>query len=75
MVGFDAQGKLVSKNFIDQARQALKNIVEVLAEAHAKPEHIVRMNWYLVDKNEYLAVLQGTGQSSTGKQLAITIPR
>jgi enamine deaminase RidA (YjgF/YER057c/UK114 family) len=54
MVGFDAQGKLVSKKFIDQARQALKNIVEVLAEAHAKPEHIVRMNWYLVDKKEYL---------------------
>jgi enamine deaminase RidA (YjgF/YER057c/UK114 family) len=54
MIGWDARGKLVSPDFAGQARQALKNIVEVLSEAEATPEHIVRMNWYVVDKNEYL---------------------
>lgn len=63
MIGWDAQGKLVSRDFVAQARQALKNIVDVLAEAHAKPEHIVRMNWYVVDKNEYLATHKELGES------------
>jgi enamine deaminase RidA (YjgF/YER057c/UK114 family) len=54
MIGWDAQSKLVSNEFVGQARQALKNIVEVLAEAKAKPEHITRMTWYVVDKKEYL---------------------
>lgn len=54
MIGSDTQGKIVAGDLVKQARQTLKNIVEVLAEAGAKPEHIVRMNWYLVDKNEYL---------------------
>jgi enamine deaminase RidA (YjgF/YER057c/UK114 family) len=54
MIGSDTQGNVVSGDFVKQARQALENIVEVLAEAGAKAEHIVRMNWYLVDKNEYL---------------------
>jgi enamine deaminase RidA (YjgF/YER057c/UK114 family) len=54
MIGSDIQGNIVSGDFVKQARQTLNNIVEVLAEAGAKPEHIVRMNWYLVDKNEYL---------------------
>jgi len=55
MVGWDAQGKFVSSDFAAQTRQALKNIVEVLAAANAKPEHIVRMTWYVVDKKEYAA--------------------
>jgi enamine deaminase RidA (YjgF/YER057c/UK114 family) len=53
-IGWDAQGKLVSDAFVVQARQALKNIVAVLAEAGARPEHIVRMTWYVADKLEYL---------------------
>jgi enamine deaminase RidA (YjgF/YER057c/UK114 family) len=61
MVGWDAQGKFVSSNFVDQARQALKNIVEVLAEANTKPEHITRLTWYLVDKAEYLASAKELG--------------
>ena len=61
MVGWDAEGKFVSKEFVGQARQALKNIVEVLAEAKAKPEHIARMTWYVVDKKEYLAALKELG--------------
>ena len=61
MVGWDAKGKFVSEDFAEQARQALKNIVEVLAEAHAKPEHIARMTWYVVDKKEYLAASEELG--------------
>ena len=61
MVGWDAEGKLVSNEFVGQARQALKNIVEVLAEAKAKPEHIARMTWYVIDKAEYLAASKELG--------------
>jgi enamine deaminase RidA (YjgF/YER057c/UK114 family) len=41
--------------------QALRSIVEVLAEAGAKPEHLVRLTWYVTDKQEYLANLKGLG--------------
>ena len=61
MVGWDADGKFVSNEFVGQARQALKNIVEVLAEAKAKPEHIARMTWYVIDKKEYLAASKELG--------------
>jgi enamine deaminase RidA (YjgF/YER057c/UK114 family) len=61
MVGWDAQGKFAAEDFVGQARQALKNIVAVLAEAKAKPEHIVRMTWYVVDKKEYLASSKALG--------------
>jgi enamine deaminase RidA (YjgF/YER057c/UK114 family) len=61
MVGWDAKGKFMSEDFAGQARQALKNIVEVLAEAHARPEHIARMTWYVVDKKEYLAASKELG--------------
>ena len=54
MIGWDAQGVFHSDDLVAQVRQALQNIVEVLAEAGAKPEHIVRMTWYLTDKREYL---------------------
>lgn len=54
MIGWDAQGKMVSRDFVGQVRQILRNIVEVLSEANAKPENIVRMNWYVVDKREYV---------------------
>jgi len=54
MVGWDARGKMVCQDFVGQARQALRNIVAVLSEANAKPEHIVRMNWYVIDKKEYV---------------------
>ena len=54
LVGWDRDCQFVSSDFLGQARKALENIVEVLAEAQAKPEHIVRMTWYVVDKREYL---------------------
>jgi enamine deaminase RidA (YjgF/YER057c/UK114 family) len=61
MVGWDADGKFVSNELVAQVRQALTNVVAVLAEAKAKPEHIVRMTWYLVDKKEYLAASKQLG--------------
>ena len=54
MVGWDAQGRFQSDDFVAQTRQALQNIVEVLLEAGAGPEHIVRMTWYVLDRREYL---------------------
>jgi enamine deaminase RidA (YjgF/YER057c/UK114 family) len=61
MIGWDAQGVFHSDDFAAQARQALQNIVAVLREADAKPEHIVRMTWYVTDKREYLAAVSGVG--------------
>ena len=55
MIGWDAQGVFHSDDLAQQARQALQNIVEVLAAGGARPEHIVRMTWYITDKKEYLA--------------------
>jgi enamine deaminase RidA (YjgF/YER057c/UK114 family) len=54
MVGWDTQGRFVSDTLAGQARQALQNIVDVLKVAGAKPEHIVRMTWYVTDKREYI---------------------
>ena len=54
MIGWDAQGHFHSDDLVAQVRQALQNIVEVLTEAGAKPEHIARMTWYLLDRREYL---------------------
>ena len=61
MIGWDAQARIVSADFAGQVRQALKNIVEVLSEAGAKPEHIARITWYVVDKKEYLAASREVG--------------
>ena len=63
MIGWDAQGLFHSDDFGEQARQALHNIVTVLAEAGGKPEHIVRFTWYVLDKREYLAAGRAVGQA------------
>ncbi len=55
MIGWDAQGVFHSDDLVAQVRQALQNVVEVLAEAGARPEHITRMTWYLTDKRAYAA--------------------
>ena len=55
MIGWDAQGVFQSDDFAAQARQALQNIVDVLREAGGRPEHIVRLTWYVTDKRDYLA--------------------
>jgi len=54
-VGWDGQEAFASDDFIDQLRQALKNTVAVVAAAGAKPEHVARMVWYVLDKQEYMA--------------------
>lgn len=61
MVGWDAEGHFASDDFVAQARQALENVVAVLAEAGARPEHIVRMTWYVLDKREYLGAGRALG--------------
>ena len=61
MIGWDAHGVFHSDDFAVQARQALQNIVDVLKEAGGRPEHIVRMTWYVTDKREYLAAGRAVG--------------
>ncbi len=61
VIGWNAQGKFASRDFAAQVRQALLNIVEILGEAKAKPEHIARMTWYVLDKNEYMAASKAMG--------------
>ena len=54
LVGWDENSEFHSDDFITQSEQALENTVAVLAEAGAKPEHVVRMTWYITDKREYV---------------------
>ena len=61
-VGWDERGDFVP-GFAAQARQALENIVAVLREADARPEHIVRMTWYVTSKAEYLAAGPEVGRA------------
>jgi len=61
MVGWNAQEEFTSADLVEQVRQALTNIVEVLSEANAKPNDIVRMTWYLIDKKEYLGAAKEIG--------------
>jgi len=61
MIGWDANGAFASLDLAAQVKQALQNILAVLEEASAKPEHIVRMTWYILDKAEYLASAKEIG--------------
>ncbi len=61
MVGWDAQGKFPGRDFVKQVRATLENILCVLREAGAGPEHLVRMTWYITDKQAYLDNLAGIG--------------
>ena len=61
MVGWNAQGRFETDDFAGQTRQALRNIVAVLAQAGAKPEHITRMTWYVTSKREYLDAAKSVG--------------
>ena len=60
-IGWDGQQRLVSDDFAEQTRQALENIAAVLREGGARPEHIVRMTWYVTDKQAYLAAQRAIG--------------
>ena len=62
-IGWNGDGRFESDDFAAQARQALFNVVAVLAEAGGKPEHIARMTWYVTDKREYVAAYKAVGDA------------
>lgn len=62
MVGWDAQQVFHSDDFGEQTRQALENVLAVLAVAGAEPRHIVRMTWYVTDRAAYHAALPAIGR-------------
>ncbi|ADG18927.1 RidA family protein [Burkholderia sp. JPY481] len=61
-IGWDEQAQFHSDDFAQQSEQALKNLLAVLREAGGKPEHLVRLTWYVTDKREYLASLKDIGR-------------
>ncbi len=61
VIGWDAEERLAD-GFVAQVRQTLSNIVAILAEAGARPDHLVRLTWYVVDMDEYLANLKELGK-------------
>lgn len=61
VIGWDAEERL-AEGFVAQVRQILDNIAAILAEAGARPEHLVRLTWYVVDMDEYLANLKELGR-------------
>ena len=60
-IGWDAQQRLIPGGLVPQVRQALENIVTVLATGGARPEHLVRLTWYLTDRAAYLAAAKEIG--------------
>ena len=62
-VGWNADQKFESQNFVAQTRQALQNIVAVVREAGGAPEHITRLTWFITDKKEYLSRLAEVGEA------------
>ncbi len=60
-VGWDAHGRFQATDFVGQVKQALENVVAVLGEAGGRPEHIVRMTWYVVDRREYMSASREVG--------------
>jgi enamine deaminase RidA (YjgF/YER057c/UK114 family) len=62
-IGWTGQGKWEARDFAGQFRQALQNIIAVLKEAQGKPEHIVRLTWYVLDRQEYLNALKPVGEA------------
>ena len=62
-VGWTPERRLAGPDFVSQARQALENIRTVLAEAGGKPEHIIRMTWFVTSKSAYLADREGLGEA------------
>lgn len=65
-IGWDAEQRIVGDGFAAQARQALANVVAVLACAGARPEHLVRLTWYVTSRDEYNAALAEIGAAYRG---------
>jgi enamine deaminase RidA (YjgF/YER057c/UK114 family) len=53
-IGWNAQQQMVSADFVEQAKQAMRNIVDVLACDGAIPAHLVRLTWYVTDRDQYI---------------------
>ena len=62
-IGWTGDCKWQARDFAGQFKQTLKNILEILAQANGKPEHIVRLTWYVLDKQEYLDSLKSVGEA------------
>jgi enamine deaminase RidA (YjgF/YER057c/UK114 family) len=62
-IGWNEQGTLAGADFVTQARQALKNIVTILAEDGASPEHLVRLTWYVTNRQAYLDAARSLGDT------------
>ena len=60
-IGWNAQQQFETDDFIAQTRQTLQNVMAVLKESGAGPEHMVRMTWYVIDRDEYNARLKELG--------------
>ena len=60
-IGWTAQAELAAADLVGQIEQALKNIVTILHEGGTRPEHIVRLTWYVTDKREYIAASKAIG--------------
>ena len=62
-IGWNAQSQFETDDLAGQVRQTLQNVVDVLAEAGARPEHVTSMTWYLTDKKDYLGNLASIGKA------------
>ena len=63
LIGWNAQQEFETDDFAEQVAQTLRNIVAVLTEAGARPEHLVRLTWYVTDKRAYLDGLRDIGRA------------
>ncbi|MBV8117224.1 MAG: RidA family protein [Candidatus Eremiobacteraeota bacterium] len=61
-IGWNDAGQLVGTDFLEQALQALRNVATILRAAGGEPEHLVRLTWYILDKQEYRAALGALGR-------------
>lgn len=61
-VGWNAKAEFESDDFVTQVEQALRNIVDVLTAAGCEPRHLVRLNWYVTDKGEYVTRQREIGE-------------
>jgi enamine deaminase RidA (YjgF/YER057c/UK114 family) len=62
-IGWNSKQKFESQDFVDQARQALANIVAIVEEAGGRAEHVTRLTWFVIDKQEYLSRLTDLGKA------------
>jgi len=62
-VGWNAEQRFDSQDFVAQVRQALNNIAAIVHEAGGKVEHITRLTWFVIDKNDYLSRLSELGEA------------